>query len=74
LREGQEKQRQALQRQQADDHARAAQATSRNGGEELERQHQAQTQALVQRHANEQQSLRESQAKKPGAEREAGRN
>ncbi len=75
LRDNQEKQRQALQQQQAADHARAAQATSRNaGGEELERQHQAQTQALVQRHASEQQSLRETQAKRPGAEREAGRD
>jgi WXXGXW repeat (2 copies) len=66
LHDGQEKQRQELQTRQADDHARAAkEPTASSKGEELERQHQAQTQALAQRHTTEQNSLREAQASKP---------
>jgi hypothetical protein len=55
LRDSQEKQRQELQQQQAADHERAAKqpSTSANG-KALEQQHQAQTQALAQRHTTEQ--------------------
>jgi YXWGXW repeat-containing protein len=66
LSDNQEKQRQNLQKQQADDHARAANQPSASGnGDELEKQHQAQTQALAQRHASEQKSLSETQQKTP---------
>jgi hypothetical protein len=66
LNDNQEKQRQDLQKQQAEDHARAAKQPAASGnGEELEKQHQAQTQALAQRHASEQKSLSESQQKAP---------
>jgi WXXGXW repeat (2 copies) len=72
LRDGQEKQRQQLQQKQAADHAQAAKQPSTSGNaQELERQHQAQTQALAQRHSMEQKSLQETQEKKPEAKREA---
>jgi hypothetical protein len=72
LSDNQEKQRQDLQKQQADDHTRAAKQPSASGnGEELEKQHQAQTQALAQRHASEQKSLSETQQQKtPDPKRE----
>ena len=72
LRDGQEKQRQDLQQRQADDHAQAARQRSAGANpQELERQHQMQTQQLVQRHSTEQQTLRATQEKKPEAKREA---
>ncbi len=72
MRDSQEKQRQELQQKQAADHVQAAKQPSSNGGmQELERQHQAQTQALAQRHTTEQNALRESQSKAPEARREA---
>jgi hypothetical protein len=43
----------------------------KNSGQELERQQQAQTQALAQRHTMEQKTLRETQDNKPEARREA---
>ena len=66
------KQRQALQQQQAADHERAAKqpATVANV-KALELQHQAQTQALAQRHTTEQKTLRVSQAKQPEKKGEA---
>jgi hypothetical protein len=71
LRVSQQKQRQELQQQQAADHERAAKEppTSANA-KALELQHQAQTQALAQRHTTEQKTLRVSQAKRPEAKRE----
>ncbi len=70
LRDSHEKQRQELQQKQADDHARAAkQPSASNNGEELERQHQAQTQALAQRHTSEQKSLRDAQESRPEQKR-----
>jgi hypothetical protein len=66
LRDGQEKQRQDLQRTQAADHERAAKQPSSSGNaQQLEQQHQAQTQALAQRHAVEQKTLQDSQQRKP---------
>jgi WXXGXW repeat (2 copies) len=71
LRDGQEKQRQELQQKQAADHAQAAKLPSTSGNaEQLERQHQAQTQALAQRHTMEQKSLQETQEKKPAGKGE----
>jgi hypothetical protein len=66
LRDSQEKERQELQQKQSADHEQAAKqpATSANV-KELEQQHQAQTQALAQRHTLEQKTLQETQAKKP---------
>jgi len=75
LRDGQEKQRQELQQKQAADHAQAAkQPASANSARALEGQHQAQTQALAQRHATEQNALRVTQARTPEAKREAPRS
>jgi|SRR5271166_401158 len=72
LRNGQQQQRQELQQKQADDHARAAKQPPASGNaQELERQHQAQTQALAQRHSSEQNTLRESQQNKQEPKREA---
>jgi hypothetical protein len=72
LRDGQEKQRQELQQKQAADHLQAAKQPSTSGGaQQLELQHQAQTQALAQRHSVEQKSLQETQQKKPEAKHEA---
>ena len=66
LRDSQEKQRQELQQKQAADHERAAKQPSTSANvKELEQQHQAQTQALAQRHTMEQKTLQETQAKKP---------
>jgi hypothetical protein len=71
LRDGQEKQRQDLQRTQAADHERAAKQPSSSGNaQQLEQQHQAQTQALAQRHALEQKTLQDSQQRKPDVKRE----
>jgi WXXGXW repeat (2 copies) len=71
LRDRQEKQRQELQQSQATDHERAVKQPSASGsGQELKRQHQAQTQELVQRHATEQKTLQETQGKKPEEKRE----
>ena len=71
LRDGQEKQRQELQQKQAADHLQAAKQPSTSGGaQQLELQHQAQTQALAQRHSVEQKSLQETQQKKPEAKHE----
>ena len=71
LRDNQEKQRQDLQKSQAADHEREAkQASAKGSAEELERQHQSQTHELVQRHATEQRTLQETQAKRPDAKRE----
>ena len=72
LRDGQEKQRQELQQKQAADHAQAAKQPSTSGNaQQLERQHQAQTQALAQRHTMEQKSLQDTQEKKPEEKRGA---
>jgi hypothetical protein len=70
------KQRQALQQKQAADHAQAAKqpSTSAANVQELERQHQAQTQALAQRHTIEQKTLQETQEKKPEAKANAARH
>jgi hypothetical protein len=66
LRDSQEKQRQDLQQKQASDHERAAQESPASANvKQLEKQHQAQTQALAQRHTTEQSTLRETQAKRP---------
>ncbi len=66
LRDNQEKQRQDLQKSQTADHERAAKQPPANGSaEELERQHQAQTQELMQRHATEQRTLQQNPGKKP---------
>lgn len=72
LRNNQQKQRQALQQQQAADHERAAkQLTSASADvKQLERQHQAQTQELSQRHTTEQKTLQATQAQKPVAKSE----
>jgi hypothetical protein len=71
LRSTQEKQRQELQEKQAQEHAQAAkQPASAASAQELERQHQSQTQALVQRHATEQKTLSDTQAKRPEEKRE----
>ena len=76
LRSSQGKQRQALQQKQAADHAQAAKqpSTSAANVQEPERQHQAQTQALAQRHTTEQKTLQETQAKKPEAKANAARH
>ncbi|MGO9935924.1 MAG: hypothetical protein ACLPV8_29530 [Steroidobacteraceae bacterium] len=75
LRDGQEKQRQELQQKQTAEHAQAAkQPASASSAQALEGQHQAQTQALAQRHATEQNALRVTQAKTPEAKREAPRS
>jgi hypothetical protein len=75
LRNSQVKQRQELQQKQAADHAQAARQPSTSASvQELERQHQAQTQALAQRHTTEQQTLQAAQAKKPEAKPEAARH
>jgi len=73
LRDGQEKQRQELQQKQAADHAQAVKqpSSSSDSAPQLERQHQAQTQALAQRHSVEQKSLQETQQKKPEGKHEA---
>jgi hypothetical protein len=72
LRDKQETQRQALQQQQAADHERAAKLPSTSANvNELEQQHQAQTQALAQRHTQEQKTLQETQGKKPEGKAEA---
>lgn len=72
LRDSQEKQRQELQQKQAADHERAGQQPSTSANvKELERQHQAQTQALAQRHTMEQKTLHETQGKKPEGKGEA---
>ena len=64
LRSGQEQQRQQLQQRQVNEHAEAArQGASASGNQALERQHQVQTQELVQRHATEQRSLQEKQTR-----------
>jgi WXXGXW repeat (2 copies) len=70
------KQRQALQQKQVADHAQAAKqpSTSAANVQELERQHQAQTQALAQRHTTEQKTLQETQEKKPEAKANAARH
>jgi WXXGXW repeat (2 copies) len=66
LHDGQERQRQELQQKQAADHEQAAkQPAAGVNMKALEQQHQAQTQALAQRHATEQKTLRETQQKKP---------
>jgi WXXGXW repeat (2 copies) len=71
LRDGQEKQRQELQRSQTADHERAAkQPSANNNDQELEQRHQAQTQELMQRHATEQKTLQESQGRKPEESRD----
>lgn len=60
----QDRQRQVLQQQQTQDHARAAQQpAASNRPQELERQHQVQTQAMVERHTAERQTLHETQGK-----------
>jgi hypothetical protein len=66
LRDSQEKQRQELQQKQVADHVSAAQhpASSPNA-KALEQNHQAQTQALVQRNTSEQKSLQVAQANRP---------
>jgi YXWGXW repeat-containing protein len=72
LRDTQEKQRQALQQKQAADHEQAAKQPPTSGNvKALEQQHQAQTQALAQRHTMEQKSLEETQQKKPEGKGEA---
>jgi hypothetical protein len=72
LSDSQEKQRQVLQQQQAADHEQAAkQPASSGNAQTLERQHQAQTQAMAQRHTMEQKSLQETQEAKPAAKHEA---
>jgi len=64
LHASQDQQRQALQQQQAQDHERAAQQpAASNRPQELERQHQGQTQAMVERHSAERQTLHETQGK-----------
>jgi hypothetical protein len=66
LSDTQEKQRQTLQQQQAADHEQAAKQPSTIANEKaLEQQHQAQTQALAQRHTTEQKTLQTTQAQKP---------
>jgi hypothetical protein len=71
LHANQDKQRQDLQRQQAEDRARTAkQPSASNNGAEQQQQHQAQTQALTQRHASEQKSLHETQQKNPAPKHE----
>lgn len=63
--------RQELQQHQAADHDRAAKQPSASGNaQELERQHQAQTQELLQRHTTGQKTLQETQGKKPEEKRE----
>jgi hypothetical protein len=63
LRNGQEQQRQQLQQRQASEHAEAArQGAAASANQALERQHQVQTQELVQRHATEQHSLQQRQS------------
>jgi WXXGXW repeat (2 copies) len=72
LRNGQEKQRQELQQKQAADHELAAKQPAASANvKALELQHQAQTQALAQRHTMEQKTLQETQAKKPEGKGEA---
>jgi len=72
LRDTQEKQRQELQQQQAADHERPAKQPSASANvKTLEQQHQAQTQALVQRHTTEQKTLQETQQKRPEGKGEA---
>jgi hypothetical protein len=70
------KQWQELQQKQAADHAQAAKQPSTSAAkvQELERQHQAQTQALAQRHTIEQKTLQETQEKKPEAKANAARH
>jgi hypothetical protein len=70
LRDGQEQQRQALQKSQAADHERARQPSGSGNAPELERQHQAQTQELAQRHTTEQRTLQETQERKPDGKRQ----
>jgi WXXGXW repeat (2 copies) len=73
LRASQEKQRQALQQQQAADHERAAKPPSTSASvKQLEQQHQAQTEALAQRHTVEQKTLQETQDKRPQEKGPAG--
>ena len=72
LRNNQEKQRQELQQRQTADHEQAAKQPAANGNAQaLERQHQAQTQALAQRHTMEQKTLQETQEPKPAGKHEA---
>ncbi len=71
-RAGQEKQRQELEQSQARDHEQAArQGAARANAQELERQHETQTQELAQRHAAEQKNLRDAQRVKPDEKRES---
>jgi hypothetical protein len=65
LRDSQEKQRQELQPRQAAGHERAAKQPSASANVALDQQHQAQTQALAQRHTTEQRTLQETQQTKP---------
>jgi hypothetical protein len=75
LRNSQDKQRQELQQKQAADHEQAAKQPSTSANvKELERQHQAQTQALAQRHTMEQKTLQETQGKKPEGQADAARH
>jgi hypothetical protein len=68
LNDSQEKQRQALQQKQAADHASAAQQPASSVNDKaLEQKHQAQTQALAQRHTTEQKTLQVTQAHRPEA-------
>jgi hypothetical protein len=75
LRDGQEKQRQELQQRQAADHEQATkQPSTSTNVQKLERQHQAQTQALAQRHTMEQRTLQGTQEKKPAGKADAARH
>lgn len=71
LSDNQEKQRQDLQQRQAADHEQAAkQPAARANTETLERQHQAQTQAMAERHTAEQKTLQQTQEARPEAKHE----